>query len=107
MKLENGYKVLYATPVKDETTGKVVEFSVSASDTGLFEDAKEILTVAKDAYKLIYRNEINSLYSHINKIKEIYVLPSQNINYYHQNAFKTNFKFNDEIIINGEKVIFK
>ena len=58
-------------------------------------------------YKLLYRNETNSLYSHASKLKEKYVLPTNNINYYHANAFKTNFSFKDEIIINGEKVIFK
>ena len=57
MNLQNGYKVLYATPVKDEATSKVVEFVVSASNTGLFEDAKEILTVEKDSFKLIYEKD--------------------------------------------------
>jgi hypothetical protein len=57
MKLENGYKVLYATPVKDEATDKVVKFVVSASDTGLFDDAKEILVVAKGSFKLIYEKD--------------------------------------------------
>ena len=58
-------------------------------------------------YKLLYRNEINSLYSHTSNLKEKYVLPTNEIIYYHDNAFKTNFSFKDEIIINGEKVIFK
>ncbi|MBQ8887368.1 MAG: hypothetical protein IJY61_06680 [Candidatus Gastranaerophilales bacterium] len=61
----------------------------------------------KNEYKLIYRNETNSLYSHISKLKDSYSLPTNNIDYYHANAFKTKFTFKDEIIINGEKVIFK
>ena len=56
MKLENGYKVLYAAPVKDETTGKVIEFDVSASTTGLFEDAEKILTIA-NTFKLVYEKD--------------------------------------------------
>ena len=59
-----------------------------------------------EEYKLIYRNETNSLYSHKSKLKEKYVLPTNNINYYQDHAFKTNFSFKDEIIINGERVIF-
>ena len=61
----------------------------------------------KEKYKLIYQNEINGLYSHVSNIKKEYILPSNNIDYYHQNAFKTKFSFKDEITINGEKVIFK
>jgi hypothetical protein len=56
MKLENGYKVLYAAPVKDEATGKVVEFNVSASRTGLFENADQILTIA-NSFKLVYEKD--------------------------------------------------
>lgn len=60
-----------------------------------------------NTYKLIYKNEINCLYSKKNKLKQSYILPSNDIKYYEQTAFETNFSFKDEITINGEKVIFK
>jgi hypothetical protein len=63
--------------------------------------------VKNENYKLIYENETNSLYSHISKMKKEYIFPTNNINYYHNNAFKTKFNFKDEIIIDGKKVIFK
>lgn len=58
-------------------------------------------------FKLIYQNETNCLYSSIDKLKQFYKLPSNNIKHYEQTAFETNFSFNDEITINGERVIFK
>lgn len=58
-------------------------------------------------YKRIYLNRKNSVYSLKTNLKEIYRLPSENYYYYINNAFKTNFKYTDDIIIDGKKVIFE
>ncbi len=47
MELKNGYKVIYDTAANGEHV-------FSASTTGLFADAEEILTVANGEYKLVY-----------------------------------------------------
>lgn len=57
-------------------------------------------------YILIYKDANEVLYSSIDKLKKMYILPT-NSYYPFDEVFKTKFKFTDEIIINGEKVIFK
>lgn len=64
------------------------------------------LMINNEQYKLIYKDENETLYSSVDKLKKMYVLPT-NKYYSFENAFKTKFNFTDEIIINGQKVIFK
>lgn len=64
------------------------------------------LMINNKQYKLIYQDENETLYSSVDKLKKMYILPT-NRYYSFENAFKTKFNFTDEIILNGEKVIFK
>lgn len=59
-------------------------------------------------YKMIYKDENEILYSSVSKLKKIYKLPKRNYyDYSLEEAFKTKFKFTDEIVIDGKKVIFE
>lgn len=59
-------------------------------------------------YQMIYQDENETLYSSVSKLKKVYTLPSRNYyDYSLKEAFKTKFKFTDEVMINGKKVIFE
>jgi hypothetical protein len=57
-------------------------------------------------YKIIYQDDDNILYSKIELVKNMYKIPLNTENLKEDYIFKTQFKFTDDIVINGKKVIF-
>ena len=93
-----GYKILYDNP----------ELVIIPADA-LVNDYMQKL----DNYKLIYSDEKDILYAHKDTLKENYestpLSDEVNLKIYLKDysGLKPNFKYTDEIYINGEKVIFK
>ena len=93
----DGYKILNDKP----------EYVIVPTDALVNDYMQKI-----DDYKLIYNDETDCLYSYITNMKSEYKhlnINSENLKEYIKSysALKPNFQFTDNIVINGEKVIFK